>query len=56
MERGEPAEQILETAKRTDVDLIVMATRGLSDIQGLVMGSVAHKVSHAAPCTVVTVR
>ncbi|MDH3316773.1 MAG: universal stress protein [Gammaproteobacteria bacterium] len=33
-----------------------MGTRGLSDFQGLILGSVAHKVSYAAPCTVVTVR
>lgn len=56
LERGDPAKRILEVAKRRDVSLIVMATRGLSDIQGLILGSVAHKISHAAPCTVVTVR
>lgn len=56
VERGDPANQILEAAKRMSADSIVMATRGLSDIQGLVMGSVAHKVSHSAPCTVITVR
>ena len=56
MERGDPTKRILEEANRCAVDVIVMGTRGLSDLQGLVMGSVAHKVTHAAGCTVVTVR
>ncbi|HSS62923.1 MAG TPA: universal stress protein [Gammaproteobacteria bacterium] len=55
-ERGDAAKKILEVAKRKGADLIVLGTRGLSDFQGLVLGSVAHKVTHAAPCTVVTVR
>ncbi len=54
-EHGDAAKQILEVAKREHADLIVLGTRGLSDIQGLVLGSVAHKVTHAAPCTVITV-
>jgi nucleotide-binding universal stress UspA family protein len=33
-----------------------MGTRGLSDIKGLFMGSVAHKVNQMASCTVVTVK
>lgn len=55
-ERGDAAKKILEVAKRKGADLIVLGTRGLSDFQGLVLGSVAHKVTHAAPCMVVTVR
>lgn len=54
-EYGDVAKRILEVARREDANLIVMGTRGLSDFQGLVMGSVAHKVTHAAPCTVITV-
>lgn len=56
IERGDAAKGILKVAERKKVDLIVMATRGLSDIQGLIFGSVAHKVSHAANCTVISVR
>lgn len=54
--KGQPGQVIVDVAKDTDVDLIIMGTRGLSDMQGLLMGSVAHKVSHLAHCTVVTVR
>jgi len=54
--RGGPtAQRILEYAKENDIDMIVMGSRGLSDISGLLIGSVSHKVSHLAPCTCVTV-
>ena len=53
---GDPAQRILETAKREKVDLIVMGRRGLSDLEGLLMGSVSHKVSHLADCACLTVK
>jgi nucleotide-binding universal stress UspA family protein len=53
---GDPANTILFTAKDRDADLIVMGTRGLSDLKGLFVGSVSHKVSHLADCTCITVR
>jgi len=56
VEYGDAAKGILEVANRHDVDMIVMGTRGLSDIQGLLFGSVAHKVSHDATCRVVIVK
>ncbi len=56
VEHGDPSEAILEVAKSEGYDVIVMGTRGLSGIRGLVVGSVAHKISHLAPCTVITVR
>lgn len=56
IQKGQPGQVIVDRARDTNVDLIVMGTRGLSDMQGLLMGSVAHKVSHLAHCTVVTVR
>lgn len=52
---GPTAQRILEYAKDNDVDMIVMGSRGLSDISGLLVGSVSHKVSHLARCTCVTV-
>lgn len=56
VEHGNPSRVILSVAENQDCDLIVMGTRGLSDFRGLAVGSVAHKVSHLAPCTVITVR
>lgn len=52
---GPTAQRILEYAKNNDIDMIVMGSRGLSDISGLLVGSVSHKVSHLAKCTCVTV-
>lgn len=54
-EHGDAATRILQVADRENADLIVLGTRGLTDFQGLVLGSVAHKVTHTAPCTVITV-
>lgn len=54
--QGDPTRTILDEARRRDVDAIVMGSRGLGDLKGLVVGSVSHKVSHAADCTVITVR
>ena len=55
-QNGDVARGIVDAARDHRIDTIVMGTRGLSDLQGLVLGSVAHKVTHAAPCTVVTVK
>lgn len=52
---GLPAEVIASEAARLEVDAIVMGSRGLSDLKGLVIGSVSHKVMHIARCTVITV-
>lgn len=54
--QGDPARTILSEARKRGIDAIVMGSRGLSDLQGFVVGSVSHKVSHAADCTVITVR
>lgn len=52
---GKPAEVILEEATRRGVDAIVMGSRGMSDLKGLLIGSVSHKVLHTAPCRVILV-
>lgn len=53
---GDPAQTILHLAKDRGVDAIVMGSRGLSDIKGLLMGSVSHRISHLAECTCITVK
>lgn len=53
--QGRPAELIVDQAKELGVDAIVMGSRGVSDVRGMVFGSVSHKVSHTADCTVITV-
>jgi nucleotide-binding universal stress UspA family protein len=53
---GSPAKEILEIAGRLDVDFIVMGSRGRGDLEGLLIGSVSHKVSHLAKQTCITVK
>jgi nucleotide-binding universal stress UspA family protein len=56
VEQGDTAQQILDKAVQSGADMIVLGSRGLGGLEGLLMGSVSQKVSHHAPCTCVTVR
>ena len=53
---GDPAKAILDCAKIEGADLIVIGSRGLGDLKGLLVGSVSHKVCQLADCTCITVR
>jgi nucleotide-binding universal stress UspA family protein len=53
---GHAAREILADAKEHDVGVIVMGTRGRSELTGLVVGSTAHKVIHLADRPVLVVR
>ncbi len=55
VEFGDPAKRILATAKDEQADVIVMGSRGLGELKGLLLGSVSHKVASLAPCACVTV-
>lgn len=52
---GDPADKIVETAEKEEVDLIVLGT-GKNRIDKRLLGSVSEKVVHSAPCTVLLVR
>jgi nucleotide-binding universal stress UspA family protein len=52
---GDPAREILRTAKRLGCDLIVMGTHGRSGLNRLVVGSIADQVVRLATCPVLTV-
>lgn len=56
VEEGDPAQVIAKVAKSINADQIVMGTRGLSDLKGMLMGSVSRKVVHLAHCPVVLVK
>ncbi len=53
---GDATRAILDLAQSLDCDLLVLGSRGLGDLQGLLLGSVSHKVMQAAPCSCVIVR
>jgi nucleotide-binding universal stress UspA family protein len=53
---GHVAKLIVETAQANGIDLVVMGSRGLSDVQGLMLGSVTHKVMQTADIPVLVVR
>ncbi len=52
--RGEPAHEIVKTARDHDADLIVLSTRGAGTIYRLLLGSVTAKVLHETDCPVWT--
>ena len=53
---GHVAKDIVETARMKGSDLIVMGSRGLSDVQGLLLGSVTHKVMQLSHVAVLVTR
>jgi nucleotide-binding universal stress UspA family protein len=55
-EEGNAAEKILQIAKDKEVDTIVVGNKGLNIAEELLEGSVSHKISHHAKCSVIVVR
>ena len=51
----QPYLPIVEEAKKKNVDLIVMGTRGMTGLKRVFLGSVAQKVIGYAPCPVMVV-
>jgi nucleotide-binding universal stress UspA family protein len=53
---GYAAREIVEDAKNLDAGVIIMGSRGRTDLAGLVLGSTAHKVIHLTDRPVLVVR
>ena len=53
---GDPASEIADYAKNHEADLIVIGTRGQSELKGMFLGSVSRKVSNLANVNVLIVR
>ena len=51
----QPHEPIVQEARKRNVDLIVIGTRGVTGLKRVLMGSVAQKVIGHAPCPVMVV-
>jgi nucleotide-binding universal stress UspA family protein len=56
LRQGVPAEELLRAATDVKVDLIVLGSRGLSQVKAFLLGSVSDKVSHHAKCPTLIVR
>jgi universal stress protein A len=53
---GAPWAGICDYAKRVEIDLIVIATHGLTGLHHVLIGSTAERVVQHAPCPVLTVK
>jgi len=53
---GEPGSALVQAARDTNCDLIVMGTHGRGGILRVLLGSVAEDVLRNAPCPVMTVK
>jgi nucleotide-binding universal stress UspA family protein len=53
---GDPATQLVQYARDSGIDLIVMGTHGRSGTERLLMGSVAEKVMRDSACSVLVVK
>lgn len=53
---GPPGEKICEVARNESCEMVIMGSRGRSDLKGLLLGSVAHRVLQQASCPVLVVR
>lgn len=53
---GTPSQSIAEVAQLEKCDLIIMGSRGKSDLEGILLGSVTHQVLQMVHCPVMVVR
>jgi len=53
---GDPAQEILAHIQKEQIDLVVIGSRGLGTLKGILIGSVSQKIAHLAPCPVMIVK
>ena len=56
LETGAPAAVILEFEEKLNADLIVMGSRGLGFVKGVLLGSVSQYITERAKCPVLVVK
>ncbi len=53
---GKPARTLLAYAKENDIDLIVVGSRGVGELEATLLGSVSQKIGMLSECTMMIVR
>ncbi|MDA8236235.1 MAG: universal stress protein [Clostridia bacterium] len=53
---GNPVDVICRLVEEKGYDLVIIGSRGLSEIKGLLLGSISDRVSHLAKCPVLIVK
>jgi len=56
LKKGHPADVICKAAEEGAYDLVVIGSRGLGEIKGLLLGSVSNKVAHCVKTNVLIVK
>jgi nucleotide-binding universal stress UspA family protein len=54
--KGRPFEEVCRLARKIDIDLIILSTRGNTGLKHLALGSTAERVVRYSPCPVLVVR
>ena len=54
--QGVPADEIVRLGQAEKVDLIVLGSRGLTEVRAFLLGSVSDKVTHHAKCPILIVK
>lgn len=52
----DPAQAIVDVAKRVEADLVVVGNKGMKGAKRFLLGSVPNSVAHHAPCSVLIVK
>ncbi|MBG9812403.1 universal stress protein [Bacillus endophyticus] len=56
IERGEPGPTIVSYANKHAFDMMIIGSRGLNALQGMVLGGVSHKVAKRVHCPVMIIK
>lgn len=54
--QGVPADEVVKIAGSEKADLIVIGSRGLTEVRAFLLGSVSDKVSHHSKCPILIVK
>jgi nucleotide-binding universal stress UspA family protein len=56
MLRGKPHVEIMRYVKEHNVDLVVIASHGLSGLEHILFGSTAERIMRECPCNVLVIK